>query len=83
VANILDLDNGNALKELAIESKAENAIMHSLTEKATRDAAAVKVLTIVTLVYLPTTAVLVSSSQTHEVIPARNREEFLTLVVNF
>lgn len=36
--------------------------MHALTEKATRDAAAVKVLTIVTLVYLPTTAVLVSLS---------------------
>jgi hypothetical protein len=33
--------------------------MQSLTEKATRDAAAVKVLTIITLVYLPTTAVLV------------------------
>jgi hypothetical protein len=33
--------------------------MQSLTEKATRDAAAVKVLTIITLIYLPTTAVLV------------------------
>ncbi|KEF55188.1 uncharacterized protein A1O9_08842, partial [Exophiala aquamarina CBS 119918] len=58
VANILDLDNGNVLKVLAIESRAENATMHALTEKAARDAAAVKVLTIVTLVYLPTTAVL-------------------------
>ena len=34
--------------------------MQSLTEKATRDAGAVKVLTVITLVYLPTTAVLVS-----------------------
>lgn len=33
--------------------------MQSLTTKATQDAAAVKVLTIITLVYLPTTAVLV------------------------
>jgi len=33
--------------------------MQELTKKGTRDAEAVKVLTIVTLVYLPTTAVLV------------------------
>ena len=59
VANILQLDNGNALQLLAIEARNENKIMQSLTEKATGDAAAVKVLTVITLIYLPTTAVLV------------------------
>jgi hypothetical protein len=44
-----------------MESKAENAMMHALTAKATRDAAVVKVLTVIMLVYLPTTVVLVST----------------------
>lgn len=56
---MLDLDNGHALKVLALESRDENTIMHALAEKTTRDAAAVKVLTVITLVYLPATAVLV------------------------
>lgn len=34
--------------------------MRRLTEKSTKDAAAVKVLTIITLVYLPATVVCVS-----------------------
>jgi hypothetical protein len=34
--------------------------MRHLTEKATRDAAAVKVLTVITLIYLPATVVSVS-----------------------
>jgi hypothetical protein len=36
--------------------------MQALTAKATKETAAVKVITIVTLVYLPTTAVLVGPS---------------------
>jgi hypothetical protein len=56
---VLDLGSGNALKTLAIESRNENAIMQALTEKATKDAGAVKVITVVTLIYLPATAVLV------------------------
>ncbi|KAF5876967.1 uncharacterized protein Bfra_001325 [Botrytis fragariae] len=35
----------------------ENKSMHHLTERSTKDAAAVKILTIITLVYLPTTIV--------------------------
>ncbi|KAF7889981.1 uncharacterized protein EAF02_002396 [Botrytis sinoallii] len=35
----------------------ENRSMHHLTERSTKDAAAVKILTIITLVYLPTTIV--------------------------
>jgi len=38
--------------------------MRRLTEKSTKDAAAVKVLTIITLVYLPTTVVSVSVTGT-------------------
>ncbi|KAK5272023.1 hypothetical protein LTR99_009553 [Exophiala xenobiotica] len=61
VTNILDLGNGNTLKMLALEAQRENQAMQSLTMKGTRDAAAVKVLTVVTLVYLPTTAVLLEN----------------------
>jgi hypothetical protein len=50
---------------LALEAQRENQAMQSLTMKGTRDAAAVKVLTVVTLVYLPTTAVLVCPFLTH------------------
>jgi hypothetical protein len=37
--------------------------MRMLTEKGTQDAAAVKVLTVITLIYLPASAVSVSSRQ--------------------
>ncbi|KAK6599508.1 hypothetical protein H4I95_08383 [Botrytis cinerea] len=39
----------------------ENRSMHHLAERSTKDAAAVKILTIITLIYLPTTIVAVSS----------------------
>ena len=62
VSSFLDLSNGFALQELAKESRAENEEMlklnnrmHTLAEKTTQDAAAVKVLTILTLIYLPVT----------------------------
>jgi hypothetical protein len=59
VASLLDLGNGHSLKVLAEEARTENTTMRRLTEKATQDAAAVKVLTIMTLVYLPATVVSV------------------------
>lgn len=59
VSNILDLNNGNTLKVLALESRVENANMSLLTKKSVQDAAMVKVLTIITLVYLPLTVVTV------------------------
>ena len=59
---MLELENGNALKVLTDQSITENEMMRKLSEKATADAAAVKVLTVTTLVYLPTTVVLVSNS---------------------
>ena len=64
VSSFLELNNGFALQSLAKESRKENEEMrklsermHGLTEKATQDAAAVKVLTILTLIYLPATVV--------------------------
>jgi 3-methyladenine DNA glycosylase AlkC len=60
VSTLLDLSNGHSLKVLAQESRSENATMRALSERGFRDAVAIKVLTIVTLVYLPTTVVAVS-----------------------
>ena len=57
VASFLDLSSGLALQELAKESGQENEQMRRLTQKSAQDAAAVKVLTILTLIYLPTTVV--------------------------
>ena len=53
-------DNGHSLKVLAQESRIENVHMRRLTEKATRDAAAMKAITVITILYLPTTVVAVS-----------------------
>ena len=62
MSSLLDLENGYALKELAEESSKDNDAMRMLTEKATQDAAAVKVLTVITLIYLPASAVSVGLS---------------------
>ena len=59
LSNILDLGNGSSFKQLAEEARNENISMRRLAEKTTQDAAAVKVLTIITLVYLPATVVSV------------------------
>ena len=60
LSNLLDLGNGFSLKQLAEEAKNENTTIRKLAEKSTGDAAAVKVLTIITLIYLPATVVSVS-----------------------
>jgi hypothetical protein len=62
VASLLDLGNGHSLKVLAEQARVENITMRELTEKGFRDGVAIKVLTIVTLVYLPATVVSVSGS---------------------
>ena len=61
LSSLLDLGNGSALKVLAEEARKENVAMRGLAEKSTRDAAAVKVLTVITLVYLPVAVVSASS----------------------
>ncbi|MCJ1475517.1 hypothetical protein MMC13_004180 [Lambiella insularis] len=57
LSSLLDLGTGHSLKVLAEEAHAENLTMRQLTEKGTNDASTVKVLTIITLIYLPTTVV--------------------------
>lgn len=64
LSSFLDLSSGYSLQNLAQESSKENEEMrrltdrmHKLAEKSTQDAAAVKVLTILTLIYLPITVV--------------------------
>ena len=59
LSSLLDHGNGSSLKQLAEEARKENITMRRLTEKSTKDAAAVKVLTIITLIYLPATVVSV------------------------
>lgn len=55
----MSLGNGRALEDLGKEAREENSHIHKLTKKSTQDAAAVKVLTVMMLVYLPATVVLV------------------------
>ena len=57
LSSLLDLENGRSLQKLAEESRAENVAMRKLSEKSQTDGAAVKVITIITMIYLPTTAV--------------------------
>ncbi|EXJ93445.1 hypothetical protein A1O1_01837 [Capronia coronata CBS 617.96] len=57
VSRFLDLSNSTALKNLALASARENAVMHELTKKTTQDAATVKILTVLTLIYLPATVI--------------------------
>lgn len=52
------LGNGHSLEDLGKEAGEENSQIPELAKKTTQDAAAVKVLTIMMLVYLPTTVIL-------------------------
>lgn len=56
--NLLDLENGTELRDLAAAAKRENEVLVELSQKAASDATTVKILTIATLVYLPATVVL-------------------------
>jgi Mg2+ and Co2+ transporter CorA len=49
-----------ALQSLEREAQSENATMRQLAEKGNRDATSVRILTIITLIYLPCTVVSVS-----------------------
>lgn len=57
LSDLLNYENAVALRNVAHESQRESKSMTQLTEKSTKDAAAVKVLTIIGLIYLPTTIV--------------------------
>jgi len=57
LSDLLNYENAVALKAIAHESHEENRSMIQLTGRSTKDAATVKVLTIISLVYLPTSIV--------------------------
>jgi len=64
LSDLLDYENAQiahsneqALNGLVAETKEENSKMRVLTERSTADAAAVKILTVITLIYLPMTVV--------------------------
>lgn len=59
-----ELSNGHILQQLARDTREESEQMTQLTRRSQRDGAAVKALTVITLVYLPTTVVLVSLTRT-------------------
>ena len=59
LSGILELGNGVSLKLLVEEARNENTTTRKLIEKSAQDASAVKVLTIITLIFLPSTAVAV------------------------
>jgi len=60
LSDLLSYEEGVGLKDLTKETQLESKSMHQLTERSTKDAAAVKILTVITLVYLPTALVAVS-----------------------
>lgn len=59
LSSLLDLENGISLKRLAHEAAEESGNTRRLTEKSTQDAATVKMLTVITIIYLPATAISV------------------------
>jgi len=67
LSDLLSYEEAVALKVLASETKTESHFMCQMAEKSTKDAAAVKILTIITLVYLPTTIVAVRPRVIQEV----------------
>ncbi|KAI8934246.1 hypothetical protein NX059_008991 [Plenodomus lindquistii] len=67
ISTLLERRNGfnlhqqmSALQSLQRQGQEENAIMRQLAEKGSRDSASVRILTIITLIYLPCTVVSVS-----------------------
>jgi len=60
VSGFSQLSNGLSLQKLTKAAQEETEQATILTRRAQRDGAAVKALTVITLVYLPTTVVLVS-----------------------
>ncbi|KAE9377376.1 hypothetical protein N431DRAFT_194425 [Stipitochalara longipes BDJ] len=57
LSDLLSYEENVALKGLATETQLESRSMCQFTERSTKDAAAVKILTVITLIYLPTTIV--------------------------
>lgn len=58
LSSYIESANGISLQNLAKEAREDSAKMGILTAKSARDSSAIMVLTVITLIYLPTTAVL-------------------------
>ncbi|KAI9801453.1 MAG: hypothetical protein M1833_002685 [Piccolia ochrophora] len=57
LSDLLDYELAFSLKGLVDESRKDNVIMRDLTAKATKDAGAMKVITVITIVFLPASVV--------------------------
>ncbi|KAF8849338.1 hypothetical protein BDZ45DRAFT_732300 [Acephala macrosclerotiorum] len=57
LSDLLSYEEAVSLKKLSYETQMESKSMSHLAEKSTKDAAAVKILTVITLIYLPFTIV--------------------------
>jgi hypothetical protein len=78
VSSFMALSNGLSLEDLGKEAREENSQIHELTKKSAQDAAAVKVLTIMMLVYLPATVVSVSTCHVFIFTPLMNAKNFFS-----
>jgi hypothetical protein len=61
LTDILTYDNAVVLKVLAEEARIDNVAMVQLSEQAAEDSRAIRIITIITVVFLPATVVSVSS----------------------
>ncbi|KAF2503366.1 hypothetical protein BU16DRAFT_521949 [Lophium mytilinum] len=57
LSGLLDYENAYSLRLLAEEARQDNLAMRHLTEKATKDSGAIKIITIITVFFLPATVV--------------------------
>ena len=69
LSSLSALRNGVYLKQIAHEERREYILMRRMTEKSTHDSSAVKVLTIIVLIYSPITMVCVRISLSFYVSP--------------
>ncbi|KAF1960379.1 hypothetical protein CC80DRAFT_292804 [Byssothecium circinans] len=57
VSSLLERESGHNQQKLQMQGQEENAIMRRLAEKNTRDSSSMRILTIITMIYLPCTIV--------------------------
>jgi hypothetical protein len=67
VSSLIAQGSASSLEHLGIEARKENSQMHELSKKTTQDAAAVKILSIMAMVYLPSTFVSVRARRLRSV----------------
>ncbi|KAI9685934.1 MAG: hypothetical protein M1822_004212 [Bathelium mastoideum] len=80
LSDLLSYENTTALKSIAQESKEDNEYMRHLTAKATEDSKAIKVITIITVFFLPATVVAVRLSTLLKHIVTECQQSFFSTV---